>query len=93
MAVHLLVQSQQYETLHQMLQYQILNDSERVAQSLLQFVALYPPFHQLALDMLKRLRKHDLIIEVLLSRHQVKRQTRNDATVPFINYSYLLIRL
>ncbi|XP_033739671.1 regulator of MON1-CCZ1 complex-like [Pecten maximus] len=58
--------------LHQFLQYHVLSDSKPLACLMLSLESAYPPAHQLALDMLKRLSTaNEEIIEVLLSKQQL----------------------
>ncbi|OWF47157.1 uncharacterized protein C18orf8-like [Mizuhopecten yessoensis] len=58
--------------LHQFLQYHVLSDSKPLACLMLSLESVYPPAHQLALDMLKRLSTaNEEIIEVLLSKQQL----------------------
>ncbi|VVC27360.1 Hypothetical protein CINCED_3A024239 [Cinara cedri] len=55
-----------------MIQYHIVIDSKPLACLLLSLESLYPPAHQLALDMLHRLNSaHEEIVEVLLSKKQL----------------------
>uniref|UniRef100_A0A8C3J6T2 Regulator of MON1-CCZ1 n=1 Tax=Calidris pygmaea TaxID=425635 RepID=A0A8C3J6T2_9CHAR len=72
LVIKTLVQHNLFYTLHQFLQYHVLSDSKPLACLLLSLESIYPPAHQLSLDMLKRLSTaNDEIVEVLLSKHQV----------------------
>ncbi|XP_028924175.1 regulator of MON1-CCZ1 complex isoform X1 [Ornithorhynchus anatinus] len=72
LVIKTLVQHNLFYVLHQFLQYHVLSDSKPLACLLLSLESIYPPAHQLALDMLKRLSTaNDEIVEVLLSKHQV----------------------
>lgn len=70
--INVLVQYKKFYQLHQFLQYHILSDSKPLACLMLSLQNVYPPAHQLALDMLKRLQNaNEEIIEVLLSQRQI----------------------
>jgi hypothetical protein len=56
-----------YTTLHQYLQYHVIEDHIPIALQLLQFKAQYPPAFQLALDMLSRLKAYPEIVEVFVA--------------------------
>ncbi|XP_058133534.1 regulator of MON1-CCZ1 complex isoform X2 [Dasypus novemcinctus] len=72
LVIKTLVQHNLFYMLHQFLQYHVLSDSKPLACLLLSLESIYPPAHQLSLDMLKRLSTaNDEIVEVLLSKHQV----------------------
>ncbi|KAM7175845.1 regulator of MON1-CCZ1 complex [Macrochelys suwanniensis] len=72
LVIKTLVQHNLFYMLHQFLQYHVLSDSKPLACLLLSLESIYPPAHQLCLDMLKRLSTaNDEIVEVLLSKHQV----------------------
>ncbi|XP_039184501.1 regulator of MON1-CCZ1 complex isoform X5 [Crotalus tigris] len=72
LVIKTLVQHNLFYMLHQFLQYHVLSDSKPLACLLLSLESIYPPAHQLSLDMLKRLcTANDEIVEVLLSKHQV----------------------
>ncbi|XP_070554842.1 regulator of MON1-CCZ1 complex-like isoform X7 [Ptychodera flava] len=72
LVINTLVQNNFFYQLHQFLQYHVLSDSKPLACLMLSLESVYPPAHQLALDMLKRLSTaNEEIIEVLLSKHQV----------------------
>lgn len=72
LVINALVQHKAYYQLHQLLQYHVVSDSKPLACLLLSLENLYPPAHQLALDMLKRLSTaNEEIIEVLLSKQQI----------------------
>lgn len=72
LVIKTLVQHNLFYMLHQFLQYHVLSDSKPLACLLLSLESTYPPAHQLALDMLKRLSTaNDEIVEVLLSKQQV----------------------
>lgn len=72
LVIKTLVHHNLFYMLHQFLQYHVLTDSKPLACLLLSLENVYPPSHQLSLDMLKRLSTaNDEIIEVLLSKHQV----------------------
>ncbi|XP_073187491.1 regulator of MON1-CCZ1 complex isoform X4 [Lepidochelys kempii] len=72
LVIKTLVQHNRFYMLHQFLQYHVLSDSKPLACLLLSLESIYPPAHQLSLDMLKRLSTaNDEIVEVLLSKHQV----------------------
>ncbi|CAH1776277.1 unnamed protein product, partial [Owenia fusiformis] len=69
LVINTLVQHNCFYQLHQFLQYHVLSDSKPIACLLLSLESVYPPAHQLALDMLKRLSTaNEEIIEVLLSK-------------------------
>ncbi|KAK7492946.1 hypothetical protein BaRGS_00015893 [Batillaria attramentaria] len=70
--INILVHNNCFYQLHQFLQYHVLGDSKPLACLMLSLESVYPPAHQLALDMLKRLQTaNEEIIEVLLSKHQL----------------------
>lgn len=70
--INILVRSEQFYQLHQLLQYHVIRDSKPLACLLLSLEAVYPPSFQLAMDMLCRLRTSDeLITEILLSKGKV----------------------
>ncbi|XP_074641074.1 regulator of MON1-CCZ1 complex-like isoform X2 [Tubulanus polymorphus] len=72
LVINTLVRHGCFYQLHQFLQYHVLSDSKPIACLLLSLESVYPPAHQLALDMLKRLNTaNDEIVEVLLSKHQL----------------------
>lgn len=67
-----LVINKRFHQLHQILQYHIISDSKPLACLLLSLENIYPPAHQLALDMLHRISNAtEEITEVLLSKKQV----------------------
>lgn len=70
--INFLVRNRRFYQLHQLLQYHVVSDSVHVACQLLSLESTYPPAYQLALDMLKRLHTHDEILEVLLTKNQVR---------------------
>jgi hypothetical protein len=74
--INFLVRNNRFYQLHQLLQYHVVSDSVHVACQLLSLETTYPPAYQLALDMLKRLQTHDQIVEVLLTKNQVRRFKR-----------------
>ena len=53
--INTLVLCNGFYQLHQLLQYHVISDSKPLACLMLSLEAGYPPAHQLALDMLKRL--------------------------------------
>ncbi|KAH9488827.1 Regulator of MON1-CCZ1 complex [Bulinus truncatus] len=70
--INVLVQNNCFYQLHQFLQYHVLSDSKPLACLMLSLETVYPPAHQLALDMLKRLQTaNEEIVEVLLSKQQL----------------------
>lgn len=70
--INILVHNNCFYQLHQFLQYHVLGDSKPLACLMLSLESVYPPAHQLALDMLKRLQTaNEEIIEVLLSKYQL----------------------
>lgn len=70
--INILVHNNCFYQLHQFLQYHVLSDSKPLACLMLSLESVYPPAHQLALDMLKRLSTaNEEIIEVLLSKQQL----------------------
>ncbi|XP_078317417.1 regulator of MON1-CCZ1 complex-like [Crassostrea virginica] len=72
MIINILVRNNCFYQLHQFLQYHVLQDSKPLACLMLSLESVYPPAHQLALDMLKRLSTaNEEIIEVLLSKQQL----------------------
>ncbi|KAG8442188.1 hypothetical protein GDO86_011112 [Hymenochirus boettgeri] len=72
LVIKTLVHHNLFYMLHQFLQYHVLSDSKPLACLLLSLESIYPPAHQLSLDMLKRLSTaNDEIVEVLLSKQQV----------------------
>ncbi|XP_077126475.1 regulator of MON1-CCZ1 complex [Ranitomeya variabilis] len=72
LVIKTLVHHNLFYMLHQFLQYHVLSDSKPLACLLLSLESVYPPAHQLSLDMLKRLSTaNDEIVEVLLSKYQV----------------------
>lgn len=71
LVINLLIRNNRYYQLHQFLQYHVVTDSMHVACQLLSLETIYPPAHQLALDMLKRLKAHDQILEVFLTQGNI----------------------
>lgn len=72
LVVNTLVNHNCFYQLHQFLQYHVLSDSKPIACLLLSLESCYPPAHQLALDMLKRVSTaNEEIVEVLLSKNQL----------------------
>ncbi|XP_071807803.1 regulator of MON1-CCZ1 complex-like isoform X2 [Asterias amurensis] len=72
LVINTLVHHNCFYQLHQFLQYHVLSDSKPIACLLLSLESCYPPAHQLALDMLKRVSTaNEEIIEVLLSKNQL----------------------
>lgn len=70
--INTLVHSSNFYQLHQFLQYHVISDSKPLACLMLSLETVYPPAHQLALDMLKRLgTANEEIVEVLLSKNQL----------------------
>jgi hypothetical protein len=70
--INVLVHNNCFYQLHQFLQYHVLSDSKPLACLMLSLESVYPPAHQLALDMLKRIQTaNEEIIEVLLSKQQL----------------------
>ena len=70
--INILVHNNCFYQLHQFLQYHVLSDSKPLACLMLSLESVYPPAHQLALDMLKRIQTaNEEIIEVLLSKQQL----------------------
>ncbi|CAL1531094.1 unnamed protein product [Lymnaea stagnalis] len=70
--INILVHNNCFYQLHQFLQYHVLSDSKPLACLMLSLETVYPPAHQLALDMLKRIQTaNEEIIEVLLSKQQL----------------------
>lgn len=89
LVINTLVKHGCFYQLHQLLQYHVLSDSKPLACLLLSLEGAYPPAHQLALDMLKRLQTaNEEIIEVLLSKQMLipaLRYIRNTGTVDNIS--------
>ncbi|KAL3868257.1 hypothetical protein ACJMK2_041088 [Sinanodonta woodiana] len=72
LVINILVHNNCFYQLHQFLQYHVLSDSKPLACLMLSLESVYPPAHQLALDMLKRLSTaNEEIIEVFLSKQQL----------------------
>lgn len=70
--INTLVHCNCFYQLHQFLQYHVISDSKPLACLMLSLDNVYPPAHQLALDMLKRLgTANEEIVEVLLSKNQL----------------------
>jgi len=70
--INTLVHRNCFYQLHQLLQYHVISDSKPLACLMLSLQSVYPPAHQLALDMLKRLgTANEEIVEVLLSKDQL----------------------
>lgn len=70
--INTLVLNKCFNELHQILQYHVISDSKPLACLLLSLENVYPPAHQLALDMLHRMANAtEEITEVLLSKQQV----------------------
>jgi len=70
--INTLVHCNCFYQLHQFLQYHVISDSKPLACLMLSLDSVYPPAHQLALDMLKRLgTANEEIVEVLLSKNQL----------------------
>lgn len=68
---HSLVRCAKYRQLHNLLQYRVFSDSRRMAELMISLSAEYPPFMQLGMDMLKRLKCHDLVLFELLKRSNI----------------------
>ncbi|KAJ3167725.1 hypothetical protein HDU88_002172 [Geranomyces variabilis] len=64
----LLLRDNRHTELHQLVQYNVVEDSSTVARRLLARGGVYAPFKQLGLDMLKRLDANNEVVDVLLSR-------------------------
>jgi hypothetical protein len=74
--VNLLIQNKDYYQLHQLIQYQIFNDSKDLAFILLRLAnpnsaTYYAPAFQLGMDMLFRGKAYDEVADTLLDCHQV----------------------
>ena len=70
--IGLLVKNKMFVQLQQLLQYHVIEDSQPVAFQLLSISHdESPAAHQLALDMLRRLKKYDAIVDILLERGDV----------------------
>ncbi|KAK7582636.1 hypothetical protein V9T40_014081 [Parthenolecanium corni] len=70
--INTLVLNKDFQQLHQILQYHVIADSKPLACLLLSLENVYPPAHQLALDMLHRITNAtEEITEVLLSKKLV----------------------
>ena len=69
--INLLVKRSLYYQLHQFIQYYVLSDSKPLACKLLTLENAYPPAYDLALDMMKRLDAHEVIIETLLEKNEI----------------------
>jgi len=67
----LLILCRQEQTLHQLLQYHIPYDSNRLAESLLRASRRYEPLWQVSVDMLYRLGDHAFVIVALLARKKL----------------------
>lgn len=66
-----LVGSQKIQDLQQILSYNVLHESKPLACFLLSLMNHHPLIGQMALDMLKRLNAHEIIIEILLEQGKV----------------------
>ncbi|KAJ3183047.1 hypothetical protein HDU87_007469 [Geranomyces variabilis] len=64
----LLLRDNRHTELHQLVQYNVVEDSAAVARRLLARGDVYAPFKQLGLDMLKRLDANNEVADVLLNR-------------------------
>jgi hypothetical protein len=70
--ISILVKTKLFVQLQQLLQYHVIEDSQHVALQLLSISSgESQASHQLALDMLRRLQKFDVIVDVLLARGEV----------------------
>uniref|UniRef100_A0A914EM70 Mic1 domain-containing protein n=1 Tax=Acrobeloides nanus TaxID=290746 RepID=A0A914EM70_9BILA len=69
--VEVLVETEQYNRLKQLLQYRVIEDSRFLAIKLIELGEAHPPLLQLAIDILARRGNFDHIIEVLLSKGKV----------------------
>jgi len=67
----LLIVGRREHVLRQLLQHHLPTDSRRLARALIEASNQYPPFWELALDMMHRLGHHDLIIQALLDRQEL----------------------
>jgi len=74
--IEVLVKVGRFQQLCQFIQYHVIGDSEAVAFQLISLEAQYPPAYQMALDMLKRLGKDTVILEVLLAKRQLVQALR-----------------
>ncbi|KAG2381669.1 hypothetical protein C9374_006053 [Naegleria lovaniensis] len=71
--IELLVKSNNYSMLHQLVQFKVIGDSKLTALQMLHISEKYKPAYEISLDMLKRLGEFDLLCEILLSRRDIKR--------------------
>ena len=69
------MEEHKYQYLHNLLQYQVIYDSQELATQLLSISmtnpAIYKPALQIACDVLLKLQKYDQIVQLLLSNKQV----------------------
>jgi regulator of MON1-CCZ1 complex len=66
-----LVGSQKVQDLQQILSYNVLHESKPLACFLLSLTNYHPMISQMALDMLRRLNAHEIIVEILLEQGKV----------------------
>lgn len=71
MLVCALVKANRFSDLHQLLQYGAIGDSKPLACLLLSLANLHPAAHQLAMDMLHKLKAYEDAVEVLLGGGEV----------------------
>lgn len=83
-----LVGSQKVQDLQQILSYNVLHESKPLACFLLSLTNYHPMISQMALDMLRRLNAHEIIVEILLEQGKVvdavrlSKQYMNPDTIP-----------
>lgn len=83
MLIGVLVKHKWYSTLQMLLQYHVVSDSLPVALELLAISQHdCPVAHQLALDMLRRLGKTDVIVDILLARGELLQALRVSDALP-----------
>lgn len=81
--INLLVSNGWVNQLQQMVHYQVIRDSVRIAALFLSLEGQYPGAYQLAVDMLKRLEAKPQVIEILLLKKDLNaalRYIRGEAT-------------
>jgi hypothetical protein len=92
MLIITLVGSQKINDLQQILSYQVLHESKILACFLLSLANYDPLISQMALDMLKRLNAHEIIVEILLEQGKIidairlTKQYSNCDTIPARKY-------
>ena len=85
LVINTLVYHSCFYQLHQFLQYHVLSDSKPLACLMLSLESVYPPAHQLALDMLKVGKHRGLLIDPNSEKNLGIQSELPDCFVPFLH--------